>query len=113
MIKLCNGEKIKMLFYSGQAEFIHSSSLFEHPIWNTIENETFGFIVTLDKDRSLVDHNTINDNTDMAYIIIKLSEDFAMKKGDRITTTFFPSAGIEKTMTLEAPLPMKRIVTLN
>lgn len=113
MIKLCNGEKIKMLFYSGQAEFIHSSSLFEHPIWENIKGDNFNFVVTLDKDRSIVDYNTINDNTDMAYITIKLSEDFAMKKGDTMTITFFLSKGVTRTITVEAPLPMKQIVTLN
>lgn len=112
MIKLCNGEQIKMLYYSGQAEFMHSNSLFEHPIWNNIEGNNFNFVVTRDKDRSLVDYNTINDNTDMAYIVIKLSEDFAMKKGDTMTITFFLSKGVTRTITVKAPLPMKQIVSL-
>lgn len=112
MIKLCNGEQIKMLFYSGQAEFMHSSSLFEHPIWDNMKGDNFNFVVALDKDRSLVDYNTINDNTDMAYITIKLSEDFAMKKGDTMTITFFLSKGVTRTITVKAPLPMKQIVSL-
>ena len=112
MIKLCNGEQIKMLFYSGQAEFMHSSSLFEHPIWDNMKGDNFNFVVAVDKDRSLVDYNTINDNTDMAYITIKLSEDFAMKKGDTMTITFFLSKGVTRTITVKAPLPMKQIVSL-
>ena len=112
MIKLCNGEQIKMLYYGEQAEFIHSNSLFEHPRWDNIKDENFNFIVVLDKDKSLVDYNTINDNTDMAYITIKLSEDFTMTKGDTMTITFFLSKGITRTITVKAPLPIKQIVTL-
>ena len=112
MIKICNGEQIKMLYFGGQAEFIHSNSLFEHPIWNNMNYDNFNFVVTLDKDKSLVDYNTINDNSDMAYIIIKLSEDFAMKRGDTMTIAFFLSRGIIRTITVEAPMPMKQIVSL-
>ncbi|UCF12609.1 MAG: hypothetical protein JSW06_11355 [Thermoplasmatales archaeon] len=112
MIKLCNGEQIKMLYYGGQAEFFHSNSLFEHPIWDNNRDNNFNFIVTLDKDRSLVNYNTINENTDMAYITIKLSEDFTMTKGDTMTITYFLSKGATRTITVEAPLPTKQIVTL-
>ncbi|MFW6173637.1 MAG: hypothetical protein ACOC5T_07825 [Elusimicrobiota bacterium] len=112
LIKINNGEQIKMLSYSNQADFIDSYSLFEHPIWNSIDGDGFNFVVTLDKDRSLVDHNVINDHSDMTYIIIRLPEEFAMKKGDTVTITLFLSRGITKTISLEAPLPMKRIVSL-
>ena len=112
LIKLCNGERIKMLRYGKQAEFIYSSSLFEHPTWNNMRGDTFNFVVTLDKDRSLVDHNIINDNTDMAYITIKLSEEFAMKKGDTMIITLFLSRGVTRTITVKAPLPIKQLVSL-
>ena len=112
MIKLNNGQQVKMLYYNRQAEFIESHSLFEHPIWNNMTDTNFSFIVILDKDRSL-DYDTINDNTDMAYIVIKLSEDFTMKKGDSLQVTLFPSTGIKKTIHLKAPLPIKPIVSLN
>ena len=101
-----------MLYYSGQADFIHSNSLFEHPIWNDLSENNFSFVVALDKDRSLVDYDTINDNTDMAYIAIKLSENFTMKKGDSIEITLFPSTGITRTIIVKAPLPIKQIVSL-
>ena len=110
-IKIHNGQQIRMLYYSGQAAFIHSHSLFEHQIWDEMNHNSFSFIVTLDKDRSLVDHDTINDNTDTAYIIIKLPQEFTMKKGDSITITLFPSTGITRTKTVVAPLPIKQIVT--
>ena len=113
MIKLHNGEQVRILYYGEQAEFISSYSLFEHPLWNNIDNNEFGFIVTLDKDRSLVDYDNINENTDLAYIAIKLTEDFAMKKGDTMTITLFPSTGISRTLTFTAPLPIKRVVYLD
>ena len=113
MIKLNNGKQIKMLYYNKQAEFISSNSLFEHPIWTTMTDTDFGFIVILDKDQSIIDYGTINDNTDMTYIIIKLPNDFTMKKGDTLELTLFPSTGITKTINLKAPLPIKQIVALN
>jgi len=112
MIKLCNGEQIKMLYYNGQAEFIGTNSLFEHPIWNTMDCDNFSFVVVLDKDKSLVDYNTIDDSTDMTYIIIKLSENFAMKKGNTMTITFLLGKGTTRTIEVKAPLPMKQIVSL-
>jgi len=113
VIKLNNGKQIKMLYYNRQAEFISSNSLFEHPIWTTMTDTDFGFIVILDKDQSIIDYGTINDNTDMTYIIIKLSNDFTMKKGDTLELTLFPSTGVTKTINLKAPLPIKQIVALN
>jgi len=101
-----------MLDYCGNAVFIDSNSLFEHPIWNNISYSNFGFIVIHDKDRSLVDYNAINDNTDMAYIIINFSEEFSMTKGETMDVTLFPSSGIKRTITLDAPLPMKQLVNL-
>jgi len=112
MIKLCNGEQIKMLYYNGQAEFIGTNSLFEHPIWNNMDCDSFSFVVVLDKDKSLVDYNTIDDGTDMTYIIIKLSENFAMKKGNTMTITFLLGKGTTRTIKVNAPLPMKQIVSL-
>jgi archaellin len=113
MIKLNNGKEIKMLYYNRQAKFISSNSLFEHTQWTTMRNTDFGFIVLLDKDKSITDYGTINDNTDMTYIIIQLPNDFTMKKGDSLEITLFPSIGITKTIHLKAPLPIKQIVSLN
>lgn len=110
-IKLCNGNNIKILDYSGNTEDIGSNHFFEHPIWDDITVNNFGFIVTHDKDNSLKDYNTINENTDMAYIIIKLSEGFTMTQGENLVVTLFPSTGLQKTTVLEAPLPMKPVVS--
>jgi len=108
-IKLTNGYDVKILNYSGKAEFIGKSSLFEHGIWCEIDYDSYGFVVTLDKDRSLVDYNVING--DMAYVIIKLDESFSIPQRGYITVTLFPSSGIARTTTLEAPLAIKPIAT--
>lgn len=112
-IKLCNGQQIRILYYNGQSEFINSYSLFGHQVWDEMANSSFGFIVINDKDESLIDYDTINDNTDLAYIVIKLPEEFTMKKGDTMTITLFPSTGITRTLDLEAPLPIKQVVSLS
>jgi len=113
IIKLCDGNTVKILNYSGNAAFIASQSLFEHSLWDDITEKTFRFIVTHDKDNSLVDYNTVNKNSDKAYIIIKLSEDFYMEKGDIMVVSLFPGSGIKRTTILEAPLPMKSVVSLD
>ncbi|UCD13094.1 MAG: hypothetical protein JSW60_05915 [Thermoplasmatales archaeon] len=113
LIQLFNGKQIQMLYYSGNAEFIHSYPLFEHSLWNNQNENNFGLVVTLDKDKSLVDYSIINDHTDMAYITIKLSEDFQLKNGDSIQITLFPSTGVERTVSIEAPAPLTPIVSLH
>ncbi|MCX6665453.1 MAG: hypothetical protein NT038_05265 [Euryarchaeota archaeon] len=112
MVKLCNGQDIRVLSYSGQSDFISTNSLFEHPLWETFTTDQFGFIATLDTDRSLVDYNTINANTDAAYLILKLPEGFTLRNGDILTITLFPSTGMTRILTVEAPLPINSIVTL-
>jgi len=112
MIKINNGQQVKMLYYNRQAEFIESNSLFDHPIWDNMTDTNFSFIGILDKDRSIIDYDTINDNTDMAYVILKIPEDFTIKKGDTLEITLFPSTGITKNINIEAPLPIKQIVSL-
>lgn len=110
-IKLCDGNTVKILNFGENAEFIGSQSLFGHSLWDTLPEGTFGVIVTHDEDKSLVNYNAINKNTDMAYIVIKLSEEFALKKGDVLVVTLFPESGIQKTIKLEAPLPMRSIIS--
>ena len=112
LIKLNNGEQIKILTNSEQTEFINSNSLFNHPLWNNMRGASFSIIAIHDKDRSIIEYNTINHNTDMAYIIIPLTEEFAMRKGDTITISIIPTTGVIKTIAIEAPLPMQSIVDL-
>jgi len=112
-IKISNGESVRILIYSGHAETIGQNNLFDHPIWENTEENTFSFIVTHDKDNSLTEYDTLNDNTDMTYIIIKLPANYYMKKGDTMLVQLFPSSGITKTTLLEAPLPMKSVISFD
>ena len=109
-IELYNGNSVRILSYSGYAEPVGSNDVFEHPIWNSITDNTFGIIVSHDKDNSLVDYDIINDRTDKAFLAIKLPESMAMSKGDIMTVTLSPSNGVTRTLELEAPLPMKSVV---
>lgn len=112
IIKISNGETIRILSYSGHAQKIGSNNLFDHPIWDNLTENDFGLVVTLDKDKSMEDYDIINKNNDMAYIVIQLPSSFYMQKGDTIVAELFPSSGISKTTILEAPLPMKSVVQL-
>ena len=78
-----------------------------------MQNNSYGFIVTYDKDGSLTDYGAFDDNTDMAYVLVNLPPGFFMKKGDSMVTTLFLSSGVEKTVILETPLPMKSAVSLD
>ncbi len=112
IIKLNNGEQIKILSNSEQTEFINSYSLFNHPLWDNMRGAGFSIIAIHDKDRSVIDYNTLNHNTDMAYIIIKFTEEFTMRKGDTMAVSIIPSIGVIKTIAIEAPFPMQNIVDL-
>jgi archaellin len=110
-IKLCDGNNVYILNYSGQATYIGSHGLFGHPIWNDINETNFGFLVIHDNDRSLIDYDVLNK--DMAYVVINLSEEMAMVKRETMEVTLFPSSGITRTTILEAPLPMTSVVSFN
>lgn len=110
-IKISDGEYLNILFPSGQASFIGSYSLFDHPLWKNTTQGTFSFIITIDEDHSLLDH-VINKNTDTAFIIINLPDNLFMKNGDTMTVTLLPAPGAQRTVTLEAPLPTMHVVSL-
>jgi archaellin len=111
-LELNDGENYQILFFNGTAGSIRSQSLFEHHLWESLTNESYGLLSTIDNDNSIVDAHMINENTDMAFIIIKLPENKAMTQDTQLVVTIRPSPGIGRTVTLEAPLPIKNIVTL-
>ena len=112
-IQLNNGESVHMLTYSLYSESLDQSSIFEHNIWNYITGENFGFISICDLDDSLVNYDLINDYSDNAYVVFRLPSDMALAKHDKIIITLFPSTGITRTLELEAPLPIKSVVTFD
>jgi len=112
-IEICNGEKVRILSFNGETDKIGSQSLFEHYLWDKIKEDCYSFIVTHDKDNSIIDYKTINKNSDMGFIIIKLPSDFQMKKGDVLLVSLFPGTGITRNIALVAPLPIKSVVNLD
>ena len=111
-LQISDGEHIRMLYNHGNAQFIDSESLFEHPIWNNLENNNYACIVTLDHDESLLNYNVLNDNTDTTYIIFNVPDGYKMKKGESLSIKLFPSTGIVKTIVAEASFSTKPIITL-
>ena len=111
-IEVCNGEYYHMLFYNGQVGSIRSSTLFEHPLWDLMTSNGFSVLTTIDDDNSIGNSHMINKNTDMAFILISLSDNLAMKYGDQIEITITPSPGMSRTVWLGAPLSIKNVVTL-
>ena len=109
-IKLENNQDIKILTYQKQVESIASHPLFEHPLWQNVTTNTFGCIIVHDTDHSILQEHTIDDHTDMCYLIIPLPEEFSMKYKDTLKVSIFPATGIIKTLSLKAPLPTKHVV---
>lgn len=109
-IQLDNGETIRILKYYKSSK-LSQQSIFEHQIWNSINGTNYGLITICDIDNSITDYNTINENSDNAYLIFKLPSDMTMNKYDKLTVTLFPSSGITKITILKAPLPIKPVVT--
>lgn len=110
-IQLYNGENINFLKYAGKSDNLGSNSLFNHPIWNNINGDNFGFISIVDLDKSLINYETFNDCSDNAYLVFRLPELMTLSKHEKIIVTLFPSTGITRTIELKAPLPIEPVVT--
>jgi archaellin len=112
-LKISNGEQLYILYYDGNAAPIGTYSLFNHPLWGTLVENTYTIMPIIDDDLSITAYHTINKNTDTAFVLIKLPNDISMKYGDNLQITLIPSPGMERTVTLEAPLPTSQhVVTL-
>ena len=109
-IKLNNGEMIRTLYYNYTVESIGSNSVFEHYIWDNIDENSFGLIVIHDNDNSLVNYSAITENSDRAYLIIRLPDDMAMSKGETLSVKLVPAVGITRSIELKAPLPIKPVI---
>lgn len=99
-IKICNNKDVILLGYSGFAFESNSKSTFENQVWDLTDN-AFSLIVIIDKDRSLLDYNVMNG--DIAFIAIRLPDQFAMENSDSITLSIMPSKGTTSSVILETP----------
>ena len=111
-IEISDGEQLYLLFPSGQSAFISSYSLFNHPLWENTTEGSFSFLVAIDEDRSMIEYQVINKNTDTAFLIVNFPAGLSMKYGDTIELTLLPAPGVERSFTLEAPLPIDHVVSL-
>jgi len=111
-ITLCDGQQYTILFFNGTAGSLRSSSLFDHPQWDSMTAGTFSVLSTIDDDTSIVNSQLINKNTDMLFLLLSFPDGTGMKQDDVLEVTILPSPGIGRTVSLEAPLPIKPIVTL-
>lgn len=109
-IQLNNEESIRFLKYTGNVKNLETYSIFNHPIWESLDENNFGFISIIDLDESLINSNLLNDYSDHAYIVIKLTDDMAIAKNEQLIVTLFPSTGITRTTILKAPFSTKSIV---
>jgi archaellin len=112
IIKISNRADLHILYFNGNESRIGSYSLFDHPLWKTLEENAYTLIPLIDDDDSMATSHFINKNTDTAFLLIQLPNDCTMKYGDTLQVALLPSPGIERTMLLEAPLPTASIVTL-
>jgi len=111
-IQLNNGNQMVILTYNGNTDNLERHSVFNHPLWDTLSDNHFTLLVTIDDDHSMIDYHTMNKNTDAAFLIFPLSSDFAMKKGDTMMITLVPAVGTPRTVQIEAPLPTTALVVL-
>jgi len=98
--------------YNFSSAALGSNTVFDHPIWNDLQINTFGIISIFDHDASLDKYHSFSDTTDQAFLIIKLDENQALSKGEHVIISLTPGTGVKKTIEFKAPLPTKSIVTL-
>ena len=99
-IELVNNDDALLIGYSGYAAESNGQPIFEHEVWERTTT-TFSLIAILDEDRSLVDHDIMNEDT--AFIALQLPDQFVMTKGMTITLSLLPAQGIMRSIILEAP----------
>jgi archaellin len=111
-IMISNKEDLSIISFSGQAASIRYNSLFNHPLWDSMNESTYSLLSTVDDDCSMIQYHVINKNTDMAFIILKLPATISLVYEESLQITLVPSPGTECTVTLEPPMPTTQVVSL-
>jgi len=112
IIEVSTKEQFFVLYFNGNVSPLGSYTVFDHPLWGTLTQDTYSVIPILDDDSSMVTYHSINKNTDSAFLLVQLPDACTMQKGDVVQITLQPSPGAERTVVLEAPLPISHVVTL-
>ena len=100
-IEVSNDEDVIIKNFYGKSFKIDSYTLFQHIAWESLKNNTFGVLVTGDKDRSILDHNIMNDEP--IYILIPLPEQFKMGNKESMSISIIPNNGIATSTYIETP----------
>jgi archaellin len=109
-VQLLSRETLEILDFDGVVKEYDGGPLFENQIWDNITENNFGFLVINDMDKSMVNFNLINENSDRSYLVFKLSENMALKKYDSLYVSLLPGNGITRSVRLKAPMPIKSLV---
>lgn len=109
-LQIDNGEMVNILYYK-ESRKIGTDSLFENIIWESLNGSNFGLISINDYDNSIEEYDSLNENSDLAYLSFELPSNFYMEKYDKLKITLFPSTGIQRTIILKAPMPMESVIT--
>ncbi len=112
LVKINNGESMQIQYYSENVAALESYSFFDHPLWSELNDSSFGLLTIYDKDESITLYDTLNDHTDITYLIIQLPSAFNLYYGDELTITLIPTIGINREIRVKAPLPIKTTVPL-
>jgi len=112
VIEISSGDQLRILYFNGKSSTIASYSLFDHPLWSTLDGNDYSLIPLIDDDNSMSTSHMMNKYTDAAFLLIRLPDNCMMSYGDILQLTLLPSPGIERTVPLEAPLPTSTIVAL-
>ena len=111
IIQLQSKNAITTLYYNQHA-VVARGNLFSEEYWNRDSSEVYSCLVTLDKDFSISQYDTLNEPSDMAYLTLNLPNEMFLQKGDKLTISMIPSSGVMRTIFIEAPLPMSLVVRL-
>ncbi len=112
IIELQTKDSVTTICYNQNPNNSAINGLFENTYWTQTRENAFGCFVAIDKDQSIIQYHTINDPTDLIYITILLPENMLLYKGDEMTISLIPGSGTLRSITIEAPLPMRSIVRL-
>ena len=112
IIEVTTNEQLFVLYFNGNASPLGASSVFDNPLWDTLTQNTYSVLPMIDDDSSMMTYHSINKNTDTAFLLVKLPDACAMQQGAIVQLNLLPTPGAERTVVLEAPLPISHVVTL-
>jgi len=109
IIQISNGQQIVFLSANETGAQISDETLFNHPLWANLNNNSFGYLIMFDEDDSIGQYQLINHHSDRVFIIFKLPSLMNLQKGDRLSINLYPSSGVTKKLDLRIPFSIDSI----